>query len=441
MKPYLKPVFCFLLIAALTFQLAGCAGTPTAPTGPNAPGTPTEPNAPANPGKTEAGVVDLMSGIKPASAGTGERPSPEAAAAATDFSLRLFRAAKETDQNTLLSPASVLAALAMTANGAKGDTLTQMEQTLGLSRNELNVFFRSWLNALAGDGTLKQANSVWFTADTRFTVNGDFLQTNADFYGADVYRAPFDESTRAAINDWVKAKTDGMIPEILDKIPPEAVMYLINALAFEAKWAEPYSAYSVSEGEFTLENGEKRTVDLMYSEEHEYLENELAVGFVKPYEGGKYAFAALLPKEGVSLEALLDGLDGAALQSLLQNRGNETVYAALPKFETQFDTELSPVLQDLGMELAFDGDRADFSGLGTSADGNIAISRVIHKTFISVAEQGTRAGAATVVEMTPEAAFIEDPKQVRLDRPFVYLLIDTESCLPLFIGAMLDPEP
>ena len=327
MKPYLKPVFCFLLIAALTFQLAGCAGTPTAPTGPNAPGTPTEPNAPANPGKTEAGVVDLMSGIKPASAGTGERPSPEAAAAATDFSLRLFRAAKETDQNTLLSPASVLAALAMTANGAKGDTLTQMEQTLGLSRNELNVFFRSWLNALAGDGTLKQANSVWFTADARFTVNGDFLQTNADFYGADVYRAPFDQETLKAINDWVKAKTDGMIPEILDKIPPEAVMYLINALAFEAKWAVPYTEYAVQEGEFRC------------------------------------------------------------------------------------------------------------------ADGNIAISRVIHKTFISVAEQGTRAGAATVVEMTPEAAFIEDPKQVRLDRPFVYLLIDTKSCVPLFIGAMLDPEP
>ena len=438
MKKHLKSVFCLLLICALAVQLAACSVTPATPTEPKPsaePVTPTEPKTPAKPGKT----VDLMAGIQPAAARITDKPAPESAAAASDFSLRLFRAANEADKNTLLSPLSVLAALAMTANGAEGDTLAQMEKTLGLSREELNAFFRAYLNALSDDEVLKLANSVWFTADERFTVNGDFLQTNADNFGADVYQAPFDESTLAAINDWVKAKTDGMIPEILDRIPPEALMYLVNALAFDAKWAEPYHEFAVQEGEFRCADGTRRSVDFMYSEEHEYLENELAVGFVKPYEGGKYAFVALLPREDVSPEELLENLDGAALVELLQKRGDETVYASLPKFETAYSTELSEVLEAMGMELAFDANSADFSGLGSSTGGNISISRVIHKTFISVAEEGTRAGAATVVEMTEGAMLIEEPKEVYLDRPFVYLLIDTETCLPLFIGTMADP--
>ena len=425
-------IICLLLIAALLLGCTGCAAGSGTPTEPHTPVSPTEPAAP---GKT----VDLMADVKPAAARSGDKPDPKAAAAATDFSLRLFRAGSQADKNTLLSPLSVLSALAMTANGAKGDTLKQMEQTLGLSRDELNSFFRDYLNALAGDKVLKSANSVWFTSHERFTVVPDFLQTNADFYGADVYQAPFDDTTLADINNWVKDKTDGMIPEILDRIPEAAVMYLVNALAFDAKWAEPYESYSVSSGNFFPENGEKRVVDFMYSEEHDYLENELAVGFVKPYEGGKYAFAALLPKEGVSLEDLLKGLDGEGLQKLLQSRSEATVFASLPKFETACDTELSGVLQAMGMELPFDGTQADFTGLGSSAAGNIFISRVIHKTFISVAEEGTRAGAATVVEMADGAMLVEDPKQVYLDHPFVYLLIDTETCLPLFIGTMVDP--
>ena len=268
------------------------------------PGADPEKPDPTQPVVVQMASVDLMAAIKP-NPPAPQPVSEEAAAAAADFALRLFRAGNEPGKNTLLSPISVLCALAMTANGAKGETLAQMEQTLGLDREALNACFRAWLDALAGDGILKLANSVWFTADPRFTVEQSFLQTNADCYGADVYKAPFDETTLADINSWVKEKTDGMIPEILDRIPEAAVMYLVNALAFDAKWAAPYESHSVSGGDFITETGEKRPVDFMYSEEHDYLENELAVGFVKPYEGGKYAFAALLPKEGVSLEDLL----------------------------------------------------------------------------------------------------------------------------------------
>lgn len=440
-----KKLWCalsLLLSAAMLLNFGGCAVTtpPATSGGTNAqtePGTSNTPNAPV----VKMASVNLMADVKPSQTDNGPGAiSTEASAAAADFALRLFRAGCDSEKNTLISPLSVLSALAMTANGADGITLTQMESTLGLRRELWNEFFRSYLAALAEDekGVLHLANAIWFTNDSRFTVNRDFLQTNADYYGADAYSAPFDDTTLKEINDWVNNETNGMIPEILDEIPPEAVMYLVNALAFDAKWEHPYTEYSVQSGKFTTANGAARTVDFMHSEEHAYLEDAKATGFIKCYQGGRYAFAALLPNEGVSVEDYLASLSGEALQAMLAAPRYETVYTALPKFEAEWSAELNELLESMGMTAAFDGFQADFSGLGISTAGNIYISRVIHKTFISVAEDGTRAGAATLVEASDEAA-VENPKQVYLDRPFVYMLIDCQTGIPFFIGTMLDP--
>ena len=432
-RKHLFRMMCLLLIGVLALQLVGCATTKPAASSEN-PAPETVAQTPADP---DVHVVNLMNQVVP-NRGEAGTLDPAASAAAADFALRLFRAANESEKNTLISPLSVLSALAMTANGAEGETLEQMERTLGLRRELLNAYFLAYMKALSGDDALKLANSIWFTADPRFAVNRSFLQTNADFYGADVFQAPFDGETLEALNNWVKEKTDGMIPQILEELSPDAVMYLVNALAFESKWLSPYEQFSVLPGDFTCADGTKKTVDFMHGEEHQYLEDDKAVGFIKPFENGKYAFVALLPKDGVSPEDYLASLDGAALQALLSGATQDTVFTSLPKFETAYSTELSGVLKGMGMELPFDAAGADFSGLGT-AGGNIYISRVLHKTFISVNEAGTRAGAATVVEMTEGAMLVEDPKEVYLDHPFVYMLIDTETNLPFFIGTMLDP--
>lgn len=160
----------------------------------------------------------------------------------TDFAIRLFKASEASGKNTLISPLSVLCALAMTANGAEGETLEQMEAVLGMTTEELNLYLYSYMKNLPQGDKYKLclANSIWFTEDERFTVNQGFLQTNADYYGADIYKAPFDNQTCKDINNWVKEKTDEMIPEILDEISVDAVMYLVNALAFEAEWQEVY---------------------------------------------------------------------------------------------------------------------------------------------------------------------------------------------------------
>lgn len=385
----------------------------------------------------EVQAKDLMEGITPNNVNALDDLSSQNADI-TDFAIRLFKASEESGKNTLISPLSVLCALAMTANGAEEETLAQMESVLGMTTEELNLYLYSYMKNLPQSEKYKLslANSIWFTEDERFTVNQDFLQTNADYYGADIYKAPFNDQTCKDINNWVKQNTDEMIPEILDKIPDEAIMYLVNALAFEAEWMEIYEKQQVREGKFTKEDGTKQDVDFMYSTEGTYLEDENATGFKKYYKGGKYAFVAMLPNEGVSVSEYIASLTGESLNALLSNPQHTTVYTSIPKFETEYDIEMSDILKGMGMTEAFDVYNADFEGLGT---GNIYISRVLHKTFISVGEKGTKAGAATVVEMANGAAAEpQEPKEVYLDRPFVYMLIDCENNIPFFIGTMMD---
>ena len=390
----------------------------------------------------EVQAKDLMEGITPNNVTAMDDLSSQNADV-TDFAIRLFKASEESGKNTLISPLSVLCALAMTANGAEEETLQQMEEVLGMTTEDLNLYLYSYMKNLPqGDKyKLSLANSIWFTEDERFTVNQDFLQANADYYGADIYKAPFNEQTKKDINNWVKQNTDEMIPEILDRVPVDAIMYLVNALAFEAEWSAIYKKDQVREGVFTKEDNTKQNVDFMYGSEGTYLEDENAAGFMKYYKGGKYAFVAMLPDEGVSVSDYIASLTGESVNALLTNPQHTTIYTAIPKFETEYSVEMSEILKNMGMPKAFDPNNAEFEGLGTSNAGNIFISRVLHKTFISVGEKGTKAGAATVVEMADGAAAEpQETKEVYLDRPFVYMLIDCENNIPFFIGTMMDVD-
>lgn len=391
------------------------------------------------PAKADAPTVDLMEGVS-ASTVTTTKDLTAGNAALTDFAVRLFKASEKSGKNALISPLSVLSALAMTANGAESSTLTQMEQVLGLPTDQLNTYLYSYMHALpqSEKARLSLANSIWFTADKSFTVNRDFLQKNADYYAADLYKAPFNQATVDNINDWVKNKTDGMIPEIVDDLSPDAVMCLINALAFEAEWLVPYTKNQVHSGTFTREDGVVQNVEFMHSGEYYYLEDEHATGFIKHYSDLKYAFVALLPNTGVSVSDYVASLDGTVLRAMLAAPQETKVVAVLPKFETEYSTDMSAMLETMGLHDAFNVEKANFSLLGRSTKGNIFINRVVHKTFISVAEQGTKAGAATAVEMLAGSAIVPKPKTVTLDRPFVYMLIDCETNVPFFLGTMMD---
>ena len=387
------------------------------------------------------GKRDLMQGVTPAAVSDAAVPS-DGAESASGLALRLLRQEIETgESNILLSPLSILYALSMTANGAKGETLAQMEQVLGLPVESLNAYLLAYRKALPAEKKCRVslANSIWFKDDDSLAVEESFLKTNAAWYDADLYQLPFNSAACKAINNWVNKETTGIIPEILQEISPDAAMYLINALAFEAEWQTIYQEASIRDGVFTTEAGQQQTVPMMYSKEYRYLETGVATGFLKYYDGKSCAFAALLPKEGISLRSCIDSLTGEQLHDLLANPETVEVRAAIPKFESTYETDLSDTLEALGMTDAFDGQLADFSGIGSSTEGNLTISHVLHKTRIAVDERGTKAGAATAVIEEPAEA-PSDPKEVLLDRPFLYLLIDCQEQLPIFIGTVTTLE-
>ena len=356
---------------------------------------------------------------------------------AIDFSLWLFQKSLSDKENTIMSPLSVLFALAMVANGADGNTLAQIENVFGISIAELNEYLRVYIKSLSKDSasSLSIANSIWVRDDGSISVVEDFLKTNTEYYDASIYKALFDDSTLKAVNDWVNNKTDGMIKDILDRISPYDVMYLINAIAFDARWENIYHVSDVWLGTFTAESGERRTVQMMYSEEGVFLEDANATGFMKYYADRKYAFVALLPKEGLSVNEYLSTLTGRGLVNMLSNARQTAVGANMPKFESEYSVELKGILSDMGMSDAFDSVKANFTKLGHSKLGNLYISSAFHKAFIAVDENGTKAGAATLIVVRVESG---PSKSVSLNRPFVYMIIDCETNVPVFIGTVLD---
>lgn len=382
----------------------------------------------------------LMEGIERNSV-QGRRPDESFIKSSADFAVKLFKEGYDPEKSSLISPLSVMLALAMTANGAQDITLSEMERTLGgeIKIDELNEYLYSYAEGLPSDENAKLdiANSIWFRDSETLEVKKDFLQTNADYYNAAAYKAAFDSQTVKDINNWVKSNTDGMIDKIIDEIGYDTVMYLINALTFDAEWENIYYKHSVAQGEFTSVNGDKRRVEMMYSTEGKYIKDANAQGFIKAYKGG-YSFAALLPDEGVSVNDYIQSLSGQKLLDIINGAENANVQAQLPKFSYDYAVHLNDALKKLGMPAAFDSSGADFSRLGSSDLGNIYIGDVLHKTFISVDERGTKAGAVTKVEMNAESAM--PGYSVKLNRPFVYMIIDDATGLPIFIGAVMDIE-
>lgn len=365
--------------------------------------------------------------------------------ASYDFSLNLLRESisRKPGKSVLVSPLSALNALALAENGAAGETLAQMEQATDMGADELTDMLQAQAQTQAQLGEQEQlslANSIWLRDADGLAVEDEFLQTCGGRLGAQVFSAAFDASTISDVNAWVSDKTHEMIPSILDELPDETQLLLVNALAFEGAWAEPFDATSIEPDVFTCEDGTEQDVEMMHSSEFAFLENDLATGFSKSYGSSGYAFVGLLPKEGVSVAELVESLDGEGLRELLTPVPDTLVQVGLPKFTATYETDLSDALKGLGMTDAFDPARADFSRMGSSETGALYIGGVLHKTFIDVDEEGTRAAAATVIGMSDGSsgpAAPDETREVILDRPFVYLIVDQLTGTPVFAGTFM----
>lgn len=341
--------------------------------------------------------------------------------------------------NFLMSPLSLIEVLGMVSEGSGGQTRRQLEDLFGVSTNVLSQHMRYLENNLPSaenDAKLEIANSIWIRDTDRLEVEEEFLQNVKGYYDAAVFKAAFDESTVGDINRWCADNTDDMIDEILETIDSQQMLFLINAICFDAKWKEPYEKKDVYEGKFYLEDGGTSAASYMRSEEFGYLTDENTTGFVRPYKEG-YSFVALLPEKGLTMAEYLEGFDGSKLENLLLEKKEEVVYCTLPKFSGETFMDLMGMLEGCGVTDLFDPSRADLSKMAQIDGENLYVSQVIQKTFIEVDEQGTRAAAISLAAAGEGA--MEPMNVVDLNRPFVYAIVEDASGLPVFMGVVMNP--
>ncbi len=358
-----------------------------------------------------------------------------------DFAVKLMQNTLDEDKkSSLISPLSVIVALGMTSNGAMGETREEFEKLFGFSVDEANAYLYTLAHSLYnGDGAkVELANSIWFGKDGRIAVHDDFLQVNKNYYDAQAYEEDFfSQKTVDKINKWVSKHTDKMIDQIIDSIDPDTVMLLINALVFDALWSKPYENFQCQKGTFNAYDKSKNDATFMRSEET-LIRTKNAVGFRKYYKNG-YEFVAMLPDSDVF--DYVNSLSGKELGKILSGKQNDysrVANAYLPKFEYDYDVSLYKALESMGLKKAFSSSEADLSGIGSSPLGNLYIGDVLHKTHIEMTQAGTRAAAVTAVEILAESAEPKKTVDVKLDRPFVYYIVDCNTSLPMFMGVVTE---
>ncbi len=405
----------------------------------------TETTAPAEttaaPADTTAAETDETDLLTEPAAETHTATEDDAAfsAAQAAFAVDLLRDVqqKKTNENVLLSPYSVSMALGLTVNGAAGNTLRETLDLLGngISADALTEKLRDWA-AHQPDSEqcrVKTANAMWFKEADGFAVKPDFLQKCQENFQSEANIAPFDQSTVNQINQWVSDQTNHMIPAIIDQLEPYDAMVLVNAVYFDAKWQKQYEKKDMQDDTFTSVTGAAQQATFMESTEKIYMEQDGAKAFWKPY-AGDCAFVGILPPEGVTPEQYLNDMTGEKLQQMLNQKEISRVRVFLPSFQYDTTASLKETVQALGLETPFT-DSADYSGISDTA---LQISKILHKTHIEVDAGGTKAAAATAItgRFTTAIEMEEEIPVLRFDRPFVYMILDTQNELPLFIGTV-----
>jgi serpin B len=270
----------------------------------------------------------------------------------------------------------------------------------------------------------------------------DFLERNRQFYGAQVTELDFnDPASAAVINDWVSQKTSGKIDRIIDQIDRDAILFLINAIYFKGKWTSEFKKEETKEDSFTLGDGRQKKHPMMsQSGKYDYLEGKNFQAVSLPYGNRRLSMYIFLPAKATTLAEFQKSLTAENWEKWMEEFDQTPGDIAVPRFRIEYEIELNDALKAMGMGLAFDHDRANFSKM-VQSDEQVAINRVKHKTFVEVNEEGTEAAAATSVEVTVTSVQVPRERfRMVVDRPFFCAIRDNETGAVLFMGAINDPQ-
>lgn len=363
-------------------------------------------------------------------------------ASSNSFGLNIFKQVvsnSKDGENVFISPLSVSMALSMLYNGAATQTKTELKEELGyigLSDTEVNESNRDLIKALIDADpkvAMEIANSIWYK--NAFAVEPAFLAVNKDYLSADVRSAKFDAATKDLINSWVADKTHQKIKTIVDQIPTDAVMYLINAIYFKGVWKYQFESKNTKPGYFYLTGGKTKQVDFMSQEgSFDFYQNDLFTAIDLPYGKGNYSMMVMVPKAGKTYKDIVAVLNAQNWSTWTNSLGKMKVKVYLPKFRFSFKKELNDDLTAMGMPTMFT-DFADLSGISTA--NSLKVSKVMHKSFVEVNEEGTEAAAVTSVEIVLTS--VPETTVFNADKPFVFIIHEKSTKTFLFMGVVNEP--
>lgn len=365
------------------------------------------------------------------------------------FALKLHKVLRKEQENLFFSPYSISSAMTMVNAGAKGDTAKEIRDLLALQAegdalHKANAWLAIDLNnrGRLGQVQLSVANRLFGQKEYPFTQ--DFLTLLKDNYLAELVTVDFAGQTEAArkmINDWVAQQTNDKIKDILapGSLDPQTRLVLANAIYFKGAWLTAFKKKDTSNQDFHISPNKTIQVPMMQSSKIEanYLREDDLEVLSLPYKGGEFSMVILLPKDSQgALTALENNLDTDKLKGWLNKTSTiEKLQVSIPKFKFTNKIDLIEKFKTMGVQLAFDPDKADFSGINNGNEP-LFINKIVHKAFVEVNEEGTEAAAATIIGVGATSA----PPSFRADRPFLFLIYDHKTGNILFLGRVYDPS-
>lgn len=372
----------------------------------------------------------------------------DAVVATEKFGLDLFQklSAEKSGENCFISPASVAIALNFAMAGAGGATHEAMAKSLQFASPQADtaVAFNELIKSLASqdkDVEMNIANAIF--VNDKYKLNAAFEQTAKDDFQSEIRNENFaDPQAVNKVNAWVSDKTRKHIPSILDKLSPQAFAVLLNAIYFKGAWTNPFPAANTKDGDFHLESGGTKKVQLMSDTgKFSYFEEKDFQAVKLPYGSERYEALVFLPAPSVKLsefERKMTSQNFDRFATSFEEWSNSQL--TMPRFHVDYGKTLNHVLSNMGFANMF-SDAADFSKMHTPPPG-LKVSEVIHKTTLDVDEKGTVATAATSVGLMPTMVRLEKPRQFKMivDRPFIFAIRDSKTGLLLFVGSVYKPE-
>lgn len=369
------------------------------------------------------------------------------AKANTALAMNLYQALREKDANIFFSPYSIYLALAMTSAGASDATLQQLLNVLDWQLTPADL--HAAVNALdqqlqaapseEGGLQLTIANSLWGQSGYPFTQS--FLDTLAQYYGSGLQTVDFADAdpVRQTINQWVADQTHNKIQDLFPQgsITAATRLVLANAIYFKAAWMHQFTAEQTQDGDFTLTDGSTKTVPMMHqTDSFGYFAGQGYQAVNLPYSDGSTSMLILMPAAG-SLDQFESNLTADVLQKTIDGLSTAEVRLSMPRFKIESSFDLGSTLTQLGMDAAFDPQKADFSAMDGSHD--LSISSVVHKAYVNVDEEGTEAAAATGVIVGVTSMPMQEIVELNLDHPFVFFIMDNLNGAVLFMGRVANP--